>query len=240
MKNRKKKDKFSLKDQYKKSWNYFLSTKKFILMMVLLFFLFVLVGAFVPVSSFILEQISKFIEELLLKTTGLSQLELIQFILINNLQVSFLAIILGIFFGIFPVLFAISNGYLLGVVSLEAVREKGFMILLNLLPHGIFELPAIFISLGLGLFLGYHSILFLYNFIRYHKKNLPIWLSVFLLILFPILFLVGSLIIDFNEKKFSKKIYSCLKNSLRVFFFIILPLLILAAIIEGSFVFFLR
>ena len=240
MKNQKKKEEFSLKEQYEKSWNYILYSKKFILVMIFLFFLFVLIGAFVPATSFILEQISKFIEELLSQTEGLSRFELIQFILINNLQVSFGAIVLGIFFGIFPILFAISNGYFLGIISLESIKEKGFLILLNLLPHGIFELPAIFISLGLGLFLGYHSIIFTYNFIKYHKTNLPVWLLITLLILFPIIFLMVSLILDFNEKKFSKNIYGCLKNSLRVFFFIILPLLVFAAVIEGSFVFFLR
>ena len=64
---------------------------------------------------------------------------------------------------------------------------------LNGKKTGDFELPALFISIGLGLKLG------LFLFIRQPKE----------------------------------RFFNYLINSLRVFIFIILPLLLLAAIIEG-------
>ena len=74
------------------------------------------------------------------------------------------------------------------------------MVLWRIFPHGIFELPAVFISLGLGLKLG--------TFIFQRNKL----------------------------KAFAEFFW----NSLRVFLFIVLPLLIIAAIIEGSLIFLLE
>ena len=119
---------------------------------------------------------------------------------INNLKSSFFAMIFGVIFGIYSILTIVANGYVLGFVSAEAVKFEGVLTLLNLLPHGIFELPAIFLSVGLGIKLG--------SFI-------------------------------FREKK--KTVFKdYLLNSLRVFLLIIIPLLIIAAVIEGSLISFLR
>jgi len=101
---------------------------------------------------------------------------------------------LGMFLGIAPVLFSLFNGYLLGFVALMAVNEQGFLSLWRIFPHGIFELPAVFISLGLGMKLG-------------------------------------SFIFQRNKAESFKDF---LWNSLRVFLLIVLPLLIIAAIIEGT------
>ena len=191
-----KKD-FNLKEEYKQSWNYLKESKNFIYIIIAVFFVFVLIGFFIPAPDSLVEQILKFIEELIEQTQGMSQGGLIKFIFLNNLQSSFYGMMLGILLGIFPILAAIANGYLLGFVSSMSVENGGFLVLWRLLPHGIFELPAIFISLGLGLKFG--------TFI-FQKRKLEI----------------------FKEYFF---------NSLRVFFLIILPLLIIAGIIEGSLIF---
>ncbi len=188
------KKKFNLKEEYKKSWNYLKEAKIFIYTVVTVFFIFVLIGFFISAPDFLTEQILEFIEELLEKTQGMSQLELIKFIFLNNLQSSFYGMIFGVLLGIFPMIATIANGYLLGFVASISVENGGFLILWRLLPHGIFELPAIFISLGLGLKFG--------TFI-FQKRKLE----------------------SFKEYFF---------NSLRVFFLIVLPLLIIAGIIEGS------
>ena len=127
----------------------------------------------------------------------MSQIELIKFIFVNNIQSSFFGIIFGVFLGIFPVIGAIGNGYILGFVSLMAFEKEGIDVLLRLLPHGIFELPAVFISLGLGL-------------------------------------KFGTFIFQKNKGELFKEYFW---NSLRVFLFIVVPLLIIAAIIEGILVF---
>jgi len=105
--------------------------------------------------------------------------------------------VFGVFLGIFPVISTIANGYLLGFVANFAIQENGIFSLWRIFPHGIFELPAVFISFALGLRIG-ASVL--------------------------------------NRKRFSKfneNFISCLK----VFVLIVIPLLIIAAIIEGSLIF---
>lgn len=188
---------FNLKNEYEKSWNYIKELQNFIYIIIAVFLFFVLIGFFLPAPEYLAEQILRFIEELLEKTVSMSAAELTEFIFINNVRSSFFGMIFGIVLGIFPVITIIANGYLLGFVASLSVRSEGVIVLLRLLPHGIFELPAIFISLGMGLKLG--------TFIF--------------------------------QKKIAKSFRDYLLNSLRVFLFIIIPLLIIAAIIEGSLIF---
>ena len=193
-----KSKKFNLKEEYKESWSYIIESKKFIYFIVSLFFIFTLIGFFIPAPESVSEQIFKFIKELLEKTEGMSQGELVMFIFFNNLQSSFFGMIFGILLGIFPFFAAVANGYLLGFVASITVENGGFITLWRVLPHGIFELPAIFISLGLGLKMGL------------------------------IIFQKGSFLHKFESLR------RYFWNSLKVFLFIVLPLLITAAIIEGT------
>ncbi|MCK4552839.1 stage II sporulation protein M [Candidatus Pacearchaeota archaeon] len=192
-----KKNKFNLKREYKESWNYIKESKNFIYSIIGVFFGFTLIGFFVPASEEITKIILEFIEKLLEQTKDMSQLELIRFIFVNNLQSSFFGLIFGVALGIFPVLAAVANGYVLGFVGAISVETEGIFVLWRIFPHGIFELPAIFISLGLGLKLG--------SFIFRKEKG-----------------------------KFFRR---CFWNSLRVFLFVVIPLLIIAAIIEASLIF---
>ena len=80
----------------------------------------------------------------------------------------------------------------------KAVSLEGILTLWKLFPHGIFEIPAVIISLGLGLRLG--------------------------------------ITLMFKTKKFKKESFS----SLLVFLLVVTPLLIIAAIIEGFLVFFIK
>jgi len=198
MKKKGKKRDFNLREEYKENWDYIKESKNFIYLIIAVFFVFAFVGFFIPVPDAVAEQILHFIQELLEKIQGMNQNELISFIFFNNLQSSFFVMVFGVFLGIFPVVGAILNGYLLGFVASMGVGEGGVSVLLRLLPHGIFELPAVFISLGLGLKLG----TFVFQEEKIHSLKKYFW------------------------------------NSLRIFFFIVIPLLILAAIIEGSFMFF--
>jgi stage II sporulation protein M len=194
-----KKKRCSLKKQYSKAWNYLGVCKNFILFGIGIFFISALLGFFVPVPEELSEKILEFIKEILGQTEGLSHWGLFRFIFFNNIQSSFFAMILGVFFGIFPVLAAIANGYLVGFVSALSVQNAGVFSLWRLLPHGIFELPAIFISIGIGIKLG-----------TFWFKKEPI-----------------------------KKLENDLLEALNAFFLIVLPLLIIAGIIEASLIFFL-
>ena len=84
-----------------------------------------------------------------------SPIMIMLFIFKNNTIVSLLAMLGGIFFGILPVIFILVNGFFIGVVIFSSVQEYGILVVLfALLPHGIIELPMIFISASMGLRLG--------------------------------------------------------------------------------------
>jgi len=178
-------------EQYEKCWKFFCESKWHIVASLAIFALTFLIGFIYPM--FYREEIFKFITELMLSLEGLGTLELVWFIFLNNLQASFFAIIFGVFIGIFPLVMGITNGYLLGFVSREAVGVGGIFVLWRLVPHGIFELPAVIFSIGIGLKLG--------------------------------LDLFG------NDKK--KTLKHNFVEGLRFFVFVVLPLLLIAGIIEG-------
>lgn len=174
---------------YKESFLYIKDSKKFIEFVIALFAFFVLFGFFIPAPKFLENQIMNFLRDLIEQTKNMSFPELVFFLISNNVRSTFSGVILGTFFGILPIISTISNAYLLGFVSLISVNESGILSLWRILPHGIFELPAIFISLGLGLKLG--TFVFqkekLKCFLRYFIHSL----KVFLLIVIPLLILAG-------------------------------------------------
>ncbi|MBT7706336.1 stage II sporulation protein M [archaeon] len=152
------------------------------------FVITILIGYFFPI--FFTEEILEVLKSLALAFEGLTTFQIIIKILFNNSMVTLLTIIMGIIFGILPLWTTIQNGYIIGFIINKVIESEGPLVLWRLLPHGIFELPAIFISIGLGLKIGEKVI----------KRDNP-----------------GLFLLD----------------SLRVFLLIILPLLIIAAIIEG-------
>lgn len=183
-------------ENYRKSWEHIKSSKKFIFLVIGLFLFSLILGYLYhpeEISSVILEYIDKILKD----TQGMDSSQMILFIFLNNLRVGFAGIIYGFLLGILPVLFTLANGYVVGFVSYLAVSSSGTGSLLNLLPHGIFELPAIFISFAMGIKFG--------TFVFYKEKM--------------------------------NKFVSFFKESLRVFIFVVIPLLIIAAIIEGTLMF---
>lgn len=77
-------------------------------------------------------------------------------IFFNNSVKSLLSMLLGVFFGIVPVLFVLFNGYLIGVVVSVSSKNVGiWKVLLMLIPHGILEIPAIIIACAYGLRIGF-------------------------------------------------------------------------------------
>ena len=179
---------------FRRSWNYLRSIKTFIWLSVIFFFVLALIGFLFPI--FFQEQIKELVNRVVSQTEGLSTFDLIKFIFLNNLQSSFTAMITGLVFCFISATIAIVNGYVLGFVANKSVGVAGFLILWKLLPHGIFEIPAILISVAMGLKLG--------TFLFVRHKNMK------------------------------RDFYDWLKNCFRVFIFIVIPLLVIAAIIEGS------
>ncbi len=79
----------------------------------------------------------------------------------HNLTASLQVIIFGFILGIPPLLSTLANGTLLGAMTARLAQE-GIMplqfLVLGILPHGIFEIPAFLFSAALGLKLGYHVV----------------------------------------------------------------------------------
>jgi len=192
----KKRKKSFFAKAYKDSWDYLNESKKFIFFGIIIFLASALISFVFPTPQIISEALIKFIQDLIAQTEGLSSFEMIRFIFINNISSAFFAIFLGLLFAVYPLFSIVVNGYVIGFVSKLVVAEEGILSLWRLFPHGIFELPAIFIAFGLGLKLG-------------------------------------TIVLQKNPKKSFKDF---LRNSLKVFVFVILPLLIVAAIIEGLFI----
>ena len=179
-------------EQYKKSWETLRVSKNYIWFAVVVFLLFSIIGFVFPV--FFVDEIMALLEKLALEFEGLGVFDTILKIFLNNLQASFFSVVLGVIFGLFPLGAVIVNGYVLGFVARMAVGAEGVFVLWRILPHGIFELPAVLISMGLGMWLGV-SIL----------KRGASW---------------GGF-----KKNFI--------DAMRVFVFVVLPLLVVAGIIEG-------
>jgi stage II sporulation protein M len=105
----------------------------------------------------------------------------------------------GLVIGLFPLFFILTNGMVIGIMLELMIVKYGvaygtFIFLVGIMPHGIFELPAIFISTSIGLKLGYEVM----RTIFLRKTDMVLEL----------------------------------RNALMIFIFWILPMLLVAALIE--------
>jgi stage II sporulation protein M len=189
--------------RFRKSLLYLAENKKYIYLIIWLFLVFVAFALIFPAPQSLYSQIVQFLKELSAKTAGLNTFGLIAFIFKNNLFVSLVGIFLGTFFAIVPFILIVSNGYVLGFVIKKLFDEVGFVNglfnLWKLLPHGIFEIPAVMISLGLGTKLGFVFFNCLYKkSFKDFWKNLWKVIDVILMIIIPLLLIAaiieGSLI----------------------------------------------
>jgi stage II sporulation protein M len=120
-----------------------------------------------------------------------SPLVIMLFIFANNTLNSFIAMLLGVVFGLWPILFILINGFFVGVVVFDVAREIGVLVILAaLIPHGIIELPMIFLSAAIGLRLGYLTFLKIS-----HKMEISIQQELFQAVRFFIKFIVPLLFI---------------------------------------------
>ena len=122
--------------------------------------LIIIVSATIPFfMNFGIEQISLPIENLKQIAQSLDDkgfLYTAGFIFLNNLRTSFFLTVLGIIFFI-PILINVMNGLIVGIILKEKISQGASpSIILSLLPHGIFELPAIFLATALGLRIGFN------------------------------------------------------------------------------------
>ncbi len=122
----------------------------------------------------------------------LSPIYILITIFLNNTFVSLVSLILGIAVGIFPILFIASNGYFVGMISYLVGQQKGFVfILLALLPHGVVELPTVFLSASIGLRLGHHVFLSLIGRPTEVREEIKNGLKFYFSLIMPFLFIAA-------------------------------------------------
>src|SRR5262245_49912929 len=115
------------------------------------------VGALLAVNQFpeVTAIFEKSLAGFIKKFGGLPKLQLAAAIFFNNAVKSLAAILLGIFAGLLPGFFLVLNGAALGLIFGLSGRGRGIgATLLAIAPHGILELPAVFLASAAGLMIG--------------------------------------------------------------------------------------
>jgi stage II sporulation protein M len=227
---------FSLAESYKECFSFLKQNQNFIWFALAIFLILFIIGLLFPI--FYEGEIINFVRSLSDKISHLNAGELIEFIFLNNIKSSFFALLFGIGICIFPISVLIINGYLIGFVLNHSIQAGGILVIWKILPHGIFEIPAVLISAGLGIYLGFSLI---HNFIKkYEKKDSTLIITIIAAILSPVILFLFLFIKTLFVSDLRIKLKLNFYNSIRTFIFIVIPLLIIAAIIEGLLIFFLR
>lgn len=127
--------------------------KSYLLILTLIFATSFLAGILAPAS--IRKDATNAFQYVVENYRGLEGGKLFFSILLQNVMVSILILISGVLIGIFPILSIGSNGFFLGVIYRQAAEGASYSrAALKVLPHGIFEIPALLLSASYGLWLG--------------------------------------------------------------------------------------
>jgi len=174
---------------------YIFSLRKFILVAFLVFVFAVLNGYFAAQRSpsemkVVLEQLQEMFEPIV-EMSAFSQFLVV---FLNNSFTAFLAIVLGIIFGIFPFLVLFSNGLALGLVVYFAQSAADWPTIFALtFPHGIIEIPVIILACAMGFKLGKVSFGRIFKKEGSIKVELNIALAFFLKFLLPLLAIAAAI-----------------------------------------------
>jgi stage II sporulation protein M len=138
------------------SWK---DVRPYFIFSVILFFAAVIVGTAPGSMDQVLLEQMKGIAELAEKAQKNENPQLSMFWIIfqNNITAAVMTMYLGIAAGIFPLLSMIMNGMVIGFMFGQ-IADTGVsifpLIVKGILPHGIIELPALFLASGYGMLLG--------------------------------------------------------------------------------------
>ncbi|MBM3233245.1 MAG: hypothetical protein FJY98_01630 [Candidatus Liptonbacteria bacterium] len=174
-----------------KSWaseglEYLKESRRYIYLSAALFILFIVIGFCFADKLTILDSVIKEMRE---SVSGLDGKDLTRAIFLSNIRAAFFSLFLGILMGIFTIFNIALNGTLIGYVINALWIDSGFTHLWKLLPHGIFELLALFIAWGLGIRLG--AFIFSKNPGKDLKKRLIGSIKAFTFIIIPLLFIAA-------------------------------------------------
>lgn len=132
-----------LVNHYRQIWRDLKEVRKYIFAAILIFVAGNLLAILIPsLGKSVLSAFFGYFK----KFGNKNDLELLIAIFLKNASSAFFAIVFGFFFGLVPAFGAAFNGIIMG-----AVLNLNPLNFFKLLPHGIFELSAIFIAWGLGI-----------------------------------------------------------------------------------------
>lgn len=184
--------------------DYFLHSFKgkgtYIIISIILFLIGALLGyiVFLQNPKFIFDNIDKFFGDILKiadKMQNKSSLYSMSIIFQNNTKALLLIIFGGVFIGLIPFASLIFNGFVVGVVLAMNVykgQSVSFFVA-AVIPHGIFELPVIFLGGAFGLKIGLDMIISKSG-TKIKKLKANLYDSVIALgILIPVLFLAAAI-----------------------------------------------
>lgn len=124
----------------------------------------------------------------------LSPLSLMLGIFVNNAVKCLLVIVLGMALGIVPAFFMLANGLILGIViGVTMSRTSLLYVLAGTLPHGVIELPMVFISAAIGLKLGVLALKALFGKKEGLLDKVKEALLIYFIWILPLLFLAAFL-----------------------------------------------
>lgn len=140
---------------FKRDWIYLLA-------IALLFIGSIWLGSYLPrLNPGFAKTIEKyslnFFSEMYSSLKGKPYIDWVVAIWTNNLKAAGTMILLGVLFPLFPLVSLVFNGFIIGVLEKTTLTKTGmssFQVYVSLLPHGIFELTAIFIAVYVGIRFG--------------------------------------------------------------------------------------
>ena len=127
--------------------------KPFILKLALIFSVAFLAGMLAPSS--VRQHMTEAFQVVADNYRGLAGDKLFFTFLLHNMIATIIVLISGVLVGVIPTFAIGANGFVLGVVYRQTAEVVGYSkAALKVLPHGVFELPALLIAASYGLWLG--------------------------------------------------------------------------------------
>lgn len=163
-----------------------------------LIFIFILLSAGIVIGFTDSLNLHKFINsiigELMNNFKDYRGFELFLRILLNNTKATAIMLFSGIFLAILPTLGTLMNWMIIGFVFQSPQLMAGrpaYLIFLQLLPHGVFEIPALLLALALGIRLG--GWLLKEKKAEHLKSNIKESLSCYVKVIFPLLIIAACI-----------------------------------------------
>ena len=113
-------------------------------------------------------------------------------IFLQNAQATFFIILLGIFISLFPIIATIVNGGMIGYIFYDLENFTPWTrteAILHLIPHGIFEIPALLLAIAIGISNGLWP--FKKEKWNYIKTSYIRSAQCYILIIIPLLLIAG-------------------------------------------------